>query len=106
MVGELSCYIGRNVLLPGMDCANSIQKFFAEMTFQQESPGTGFQGARDLNIARIGREHDESRVRKLASNRDHCINAVHLRHLEVNERDIGIVYTELLDCLPSVGSLS
>src|SRR5215472_2518478 len=59
-----------------------------------------------MNVAGVSGEYDESRVRKLAANGDHGIDAVPIRHLQVHERDIGIVFTELLDGLMSIGSFS
>src|SRR5215472_3446660 len=59
-----------------------------------------------MNVARVSGEYDKSRVRKLAADRDHGIYAVPIRHLQVHERDIGIVFPELLDGLMSTGGFS
>src|SRR5215469_1728617 len=59
-----------------------------------------------MNVAGVSGEYDESRVRKLAADRDHGIDAVPIRHLQVHERDIGIVFPELLDGLMSTGGFS
>jgi hypothetical protein len=59
-----------------------------------------------MNVAGVSGEYDESRVRKLAADRDHGIDAVAIGHLQVHERDIGIVFPELLDGLMSTGGFS
>lgn len=105
MVSELGGNIGWDTLLSSVDGANCIEEFLAEETFQEESPSAGLEGARNLNVARVGCEHDESRIGKLASNGDDGINAIHVGHLEVHERDIGSVQAELFDRFTSGGSL-
>jgi hypothetical protein len=56
-----------------------------------------------MNVAGVSGEYDKSRVRKLAADGDHGIDPVPIRHLQVHERDIGIMFPELLDGLMSTG---
>src|SRR5271167_4341026 len=58
--------------------------------------------AKDLYIAFVRRQHDDFRVGKFCPNCDDRIQAVHLRHLQVHERDVRAMRTELLDCLTPI----
>ena len=40
---------------------------------------------------------------KLAANRAHRVDAAHLRHLQVHQRDVRLMLAEQLDRLTSVG---
>jgi hypothetical protein len=59
-----------------------------------------------MNVAGVSGEYDESRLRKLAADRDHGIDAVPIRHLQVHERDIGFVFPEMLAGLMPTGGFS
>ena len=43
------------------------------------------------------------RIRKLRSNGDERVEAIHLRHLHVHQRHVRTVRAELLDRFPTVG---
>jgi hypothetical protein len=66
-------------------------------TLQQISPSPVFHGPQDLDIAGIRGQHDDASFGKLAANREHRIQTVHLRHLQVHQRDVRAVRTELLN---------
>ena len=61
-----------------------------------------FEGAKNLNVALVGRQHDNFRIGKFSPNRYDRIEAVHLRHLQVHQRDVWTMSTELLDRLAAV----
>src|SRR5262249_33203382 len=54
------------------------------------------------NIAGIGGENDDSCFRELGANRADGVDAVHLRHLKVHQRDIRTVLPELFHRLAPV----
>jgi hypothetical protein len=53
----------------------------------------------------VGRQYDDLRIWKFSSNRDDGIESVHLRHLQIHERDVWTMGTELLDRLAAVRGL-
>jgi hypothetical protein len=48
----------------------------------------------NIFIAAVNRQHDEAAVHELVSYRTHRVDAIHDRHREVHERDIGAVEPE------------
>src|SRR5450755_4970138 len=68
--------------------------------------GTGFERTQNLHVAYIGRQHNDLRIWKLPANRNERIDAVHFRHLQIHQRDIGTVRPELLNGLATVGRLA
>src|SRR5262249_23735636 len=50
-------------------------------------------------------QDDDPCSRKLGPNRDHSVDAAHIRKPEIHESDIGLVFTKTLDRLASIGSL-
>ena len=75
-----------------------------ERDLEQVALSTGLQGAQNVHIALVGRQHDHFCIRKLGSNGDERVEAIHLRHLNVHQRHIRTVRAELLDRFPPVGS--
>ena len=62
-----------------------------------------FECAKNLYIAFVRRQHNDFCFRKFAPNGDDRIEAVHFRHLQVHERDVRPMCTELLDSLAPIG---
>ena len=67
---------------------------------------TAVESTQNLRIACVGRQHNHFCVGKFVANRNERIDAVHLRHLQVHERDVGMMHPELLDSIASVTRLS
>src|SRR5271165_1739287 len=103
MFGDFGRDLRRHTLVPGMNCTDRLDQLLSQETFQEVSPCAGFESAHNLDIASISGQHDDSCVRELAANCPHCIEAVQLRHLQVHERDVGNVFSELFDRLTPVG---
>ena len=43
--------------------------------------------------------------RELLQDRDHGIDAAHVRKPEIHERDVGLLFSKNLNCLVSIGGL-
>ena len=61
-----------------------------------------FECANNLYITFVGRQDNDSRIREFSPNRDDGIEAIHLRHLEIHQRDVGSMLTELLHSLAPI----
>src|SRR6185503_11769956 len=76
-----------------------------ERVLEQVALSAGLQGAKNMHIALVGRQHDHSCVRELGSDGDERVEAIHLRHLNIHQRHIRTVRAELLDRFATVGGL-
>ena len=70
---------------------------------QQVSLSPSLERTKNLHIAGVGRQHDHFCVGKFISDSNERIEAVHLRHLQVHQRNVRMVRPELLDGLATVG---
>src|SRR3954466_6297343 len=104
MLSDFRGNLSRQALSPGMHSANRLQQFLSQHTLQQVTPGSGFESAKDLEIPRIGCQDDNSCVGELAANRADGVDTAHLRHLQIHERDVRTVFSELFERLTSVRS--
>ena len=68
-----------------------------QCVLQKVATSAGLQRAKRLRIAGIGSQHDDARVRKLASDRADRVEPAHLGHLQIHERDVRTVRPELLN---------
>src|ERR1700687_217850 len=73
--------------------------------FEQVTSCSCFECAKNLYITLVGRQHNDLSIGKFCQNCDDRIEAVHLRHLQVHERDVRAMRTELLDCLAPIRCL-
>ncbi len=73
---------------------------------QQISLCAGFEGSQHLHVTRIGRQHHDSCFGKLVSDRNECINTVHVGHMQIHQGHVGPVCPELLDRFASVRCLA
>src|ERR1700733_754408 len=103
MLRDFGGKLRRQSLLSGVDGANRLQQFLSQRGLQQVSLCASLQRTYYLNVAYVSREDDDSCSGELAANRADCIDATHLRHLQVHERDIRVVLAELRHRFPSVG---
>ncbi len=88
-----------------MNQANGFQKFFPQKTLEQVGSSAGFERAQHLNVSCVGRQNDNSRSREFPANRNHGIDTVHFRHLQIHQGHIGTMQSVLCDRLSSVGCL-
>jgi hypothetical protein len=73
--------------------------------FEQVTSCSCFECSKDLYIAVIRRQHNDFCFGKFSPNRDDGIQPVHLRHLQVHERDVRAMRTKLLDTRAISGSV-
>ena len=71
--------------------------------FEQVTSCSRFECAKNLHIAFVRRQHNDFRFGKFSPNCDDGIQAVHLRHLQVHQRDVRPMRTKLLDSLAPIG---
>src|SRR5258708_11516565 len=102
MLGELRGQLGRHPVLPGMNETNSLQKFLPEETLEQVGSSASFERAQHLDVSRVSRQNDDSRGREFAANRDHGIDAIHFRHLQIHQGYIMAMLSEFVDRLAAV----
>jgi hypothetical protein len=69
---------------------------------QQAGPRAGFERPQDLLVPGVCGQYSDSRFGKFPANRDHRINTIHFRHLQVHQGDVRTVATELVDRLPPI----
>src|SRR5208337_2430556 len=106
MLGNLIRDLRGKGLLPSMDRTDRLQQFLVQSVLEQVGLSAGLDRADNLHIASVGRQHDDSCVGKFISNSNERIEAVHLRHLQVHQRNVRMVRPELLDGLATVGRLT
>src|ERR1700761_5128237 len=87
-----------------MHRTNRLQKILSHKALEQVSPSAGFESARNMEVARMGRQDDNSCVGELAANGADRIDTAHLRHLQIHERDVRTMFSELFERLTSVRS--
>ncbi len=103
MLDELERGLGRKRFLTGMYRAYCVHQFLVQAVLHQISTCSGFQRAKHLDVAHVGREHDDLCIRKFVPNGNDGIKAAHLRHLQIHQSNVGPMGTEALQGLPPVG---
>jgi signal transduction histidine kinase/ligand-binding sensor domain-containing protein len=98
-------HFGLNQTLPRMHGTNGIDQIAAKGSFQQKAGCAGLHRAPGLHIAKVSRQHNESRMRVPRPHGLHDFDAGDIRQLEVDECDVGQVRLEERDCLASRSSL-
>jgi hypothetical protein len=78
-----------------MNRSDRLYEFLVKRIFEQVTSCSCFECSKDLYIALVGRQHNDFRFGKFAPNGGDGIQAVHLRHLQVHERDVRPMRTEL-----------
>jgi hypothetical protein len=89
MLGKVRRHLRHDSLEPRMNETNGLQQFFPQSALEQVGPSPGLERAQHLGVAHVRGEHDDARGREFSANRDHGIDAVHLRHLQVHQGDVG-----------------
>src|SRR6202030_953814 len=77
MFGQLTRYLGGNSLLPRVDRADRLKQFRVDLSFQQIPARSRVQCTENLYISRVSRQHNDSRVGKLAADCDNGFPPVH-----------------------------
>src|SRR5690242_7999194 len=93
-------------LLSCMDSADGLQQIPVQRTLKQVSLRAGLERAQNLHVASVGCQHDHFCVGGLVANGNERIEAIHLRHLHVHQRDVRTMSPELLDRLTAVAGFS
>src|ERR1700689_4723087 len=104
MLSQLGGDLRGDSLLAGMDSTYAVQEFSAHVSLQYVTPRTSFKSAQHLDIACVRRQDNDSGVGEFAADADDCLDAVQGRHLEIHQRYIRPVQSELFDRFLSVGS--
>ena len=102
MLSDLERRLRRQTPLASMDRSDGLQQIRMERVLEQVALSTRLDGAEDVRVALVGREHDDLRIVKLRANGDERVEAIHLRHLQVHQRHVGPMGPELLDGLATV----
>ena len=88
-----------------MDRAYRIHQFLIQAVLHQIAACASLQRTQYLDIAHVGREYDNFRVREFTPNGGDCIEAAHLRHLQIHQGHIGPMSPESLQRLAPIRSL-
>src|SRR5688572_325964 len=88
-----------------MDRPDGVEQIRMERVLEQVTLSAGLESAENMYIALVRRQHDDPCVRKLRSNGDERVEAIHLRHLNIHQRHVRMVRTESLDRFATVGGL-
>src|SRR5271165_461100 len=73
---------------------------------EQVSLSSSLERTKNLHIAGVGRQYNHLCVGKFISDSNECLDPIHLRHLQIHQRDVGMEHPELLDGLATVGRLT
>src|SRR5215472_5196376 len=97
----MTSQLGRDVrwdsLLSCMYSADCVQQFVQHVSLKHVGSRTSFEGSHHLDVARISRQDDDSRVGKLTANSlDRC-NSVQSRHLYIHQRYVWLMKSERLN---------
>src|SRR5580698_9146081 len=97
---------GRHALLAGMDDPNSFQEFLPQLALHQIGSRSGLESTRNLNVAGMSRQHDDSCFRKFTANRSDRIDTVHLWHLQVHKCYVRLMFSKQVERFVPVGSFT
>src|SRR3989454_5687233 len=97
MVGQLGGDLRGYSFLAGMDGTDGVKEFSMYMPLQYVSPRTSFKSAQHLDVACVRRQDNDAGIGEFGSNTDDCLDAVQGRHLEIHQRYIRPVQSELVD---------
>ena len=100
MIGYLGGDVGLNEPLSRINNPNSVQYLGSNQALQHVSLCSSFQRPLRQNVARIGRQYNDSRGGGLTLDCNNGIQAAHVRHLQVHQGHIGIELAVKLHSLP------
>ena len=102
MLGDFERGFGRKSLLAAVNRSDRVYQFLVNRILEQITLRSCFECPKNLYVALVGRQHDNFRIGEFSSNRHDRIEAVHLRHLQIHQRDVWTMCTKQLDRLAAV----
>src|SRR5262245_7134742 len=105
MIYKLRGYLLRYSPLSGMDGSNGLQELPMHLSLQQITSCSRLDGSDHLSIAAVRRQNDDPGTRKLLLDFADCLDAVQAGQLDIHERDIRSVRSDLLNGFLSTGRL-
>jgi hypothetical protein len=98
-------HLAGNGPAPRMHRANGIGYLVGHGILEEIAPGPGLEGPVNVGIAIPGGQRNDACPGKFADDGGNGIHAVHDRHAQVHQGDIGMVSGERFDRFPAVGAL-
>src|SRR5262249_31612308 len=84
----------------GVHRADRVQEILSYKTLQYIRLCAALQGARGQCIASVSYKHHDARLRVFTPDRNNRVDAAHIGHLKIHERDVRLAGAELLDGFP------
>src|SRR5256885_12280714 len=97
MLSDPNSNLWRNSLLAAMHDPNCFYQFFSNHVLEQIAYCTRFERTDRLGVTTISSQHNDTSVWKLLTNSYNCISPVHDRHLQIHQRYVGTMDTQLLN---------
>jgi len=97
MLHELSCDLVRDVFLPPMHLADHIYELFSGHAFEHVASRSSLQRALNLGVSFKRRKHDHTGIRELCANGSQSVDAPHIRHPDIHECHVGLIFTKSLN---------
>jgi len=104
--GELGADGGGNIVLAVVDDADALDEIFEARVFEQVGAGAGAEAAVNVFVAFERGEDDDAGGSELLADDFDGFDAVHFRHAEIDERDIGYIFHEEVDGFFSRGGFA
>jgi len=105
MLGDFGSDFRTQPLSTPMNSPDRVQQFFSQQAFQEIPLCARLECALHLGITGVRRQYNDASFGKLAANRVDRVDTAHIWHLQIHERDIGVVISELLDGFAPVARL-
>ncbi len=85
---------------------NGLEQLLSDQVLEQISGSPGFQCPGRLDVASVGREHDDASIGKFGTNGGDRFDTAHVRHPQVHECHIGPMLPKALYGVPPVTGLA
>src|SRR5260370_10443714 len=105
MLSEMCGHLRRYALLPGVNLADRFRHISGKHSLKHVRACTRCQSTLDLGVSLKSSKHDDACFREVLQDRDHGVDATHIRKPEIHESDVGLLFTKNFDRLPSVRGL-
>src|ERR1700756_1112209 len=105
MFRQTGCDLGRDPFFAPMDLANYVPQRTGRHTLQDVSASAGLERPLNLHVTLKSRQNNQTSFTEFRPYGDHCIDAAHVRKPEVHDSDIGLMFTETLNCFASAAGL-
>ena len=70
---------------------NAVDQIVGRDVLQHVRLGARLEGARDLVVGVVGRQHDDARARIALADLAHRLDAFHDRHAQIEQRHVGVI---------------